>query len=145
MTPLDWLTLSADSQYNAQEDRISSINFDCYINQKKWYLNVGKRLQVDQDDQLTSELGYRINHKWKFKIYERFDTEHGILKEQNYVISRDLHEWEMDLSFNEKRTEGDEILLIFRLKAFPEIGIEGGTSFNKRKAGAQTSTSSTGL
>ena len=86
-----------------------------------------------------------INHKWKFKIYERIDTEHGILKEQNYVISRDLHEWEVDLSFNETRTEGDEILLIFRLKAFPEIGIEGGTSFNKRKAGAQTSNGSTGL
>ncbi len=140
LKPLDWLSFSVDSSYNAHEDRLSSINFDLYINQKKWYLSLGKRLQVDRDDQLTSEFGYRINHKWKFKIYERFDTEHGILKEQNYAISRDLHEWELDLSFNEKRTEGDAILLIFRLKAFPEIGIEGGTSFNKRKAGSQTGT-----
>ncbi len=138
--PIDWLTFSSDANYNAHRDRLSSASFDLYVNDidDKWYWSIGKRFNVDVDDQITTELGYKLNRKWKIKLYERFDTERGMYKEHLYTLTRDLHSWEMDLMFGEKRNEGAEILMVFRLKAFPESAIDIGSSFNKRKAGSQS-------
>ena len=43
----------------------------------------------------------------------------------------------MDICFNETREKGSELLFVFTLKAFPDMAIEGGSSFNKRKSGSQ--------
>jgi|GEM_PF-458489 len=136
--PVDWISFSSDSLYNAHEDRLKTTNFDLYINGGNYYWSFGKRWTVDTDDQITTEFGYTMNHKWKFRIYERIDTRTGTVKEQNYSARRDLHEWYMDISFNQKRGEGDEILVIFTMKAFPDITIDAGTQFNRRKAGSQS-------
>ncbi len=45
----------------------------------------------------------------------------------------------MDINFNETRTKGSEIWIVFTLKAFPDFMVDMGTSFNKRKAGSQSS------
>jgi hypothetical protein len=45
----------------------------------------------------------------------------------------------MDINFNETRREGSEIWIVFTLKAFPDFMVDLGTSFNKRKAGSQSS------
>ena len=79
-----------------------------------------------------------MNQKWTFRIYERFDTDTGTLKEQEYTLTRDLHSWIMDLSFNQTRGQGDEIWLVFTMKAFPDLGFDFGTTFNRRKPGAQS-------
>ena len=138
--PKDWITLYFDSTYDTKNDRLSSANFDIYINgpDKKWRFNLGKRYSPLVDDQVTTGFTWRINPKWAVKLYNRFDVMHGIHKEQDYVLTRDLHSWDMDINFNSTRGEGDEILMIFRLKAFPDIGFDFGTGFNKRKAGSQS-------
>ncbi len=140
ITPYSWLSLYFDSTYSAHEERLSTANFDLYINDEsdKWYLKLGKRYNVEVDDQLTAEWGYRINPKWKFRTYQRFDLDTGVHKEMEFDLTRDLHCWEMDINFNHTRGEGDEIWLVFTLKAFPEIGFDFGTSFNSRKPGAQS-------
>jgi len=139
LTPYEWLSLYIDTAYDAQSERLATANFDIYINDEsdKWYLKLGKRYNVDVDDQLTAEWGYRINPKWKFRTYQRFDLDTGVYKEMEFNLNRDLHCWEMDINFNHTRGEGDEIWLVFTLKAFPEIGFDFGSSFNKRKPGAQ--------
>ena len=137
--PVDWLTLYFDSNYDTRHDRLSTANFDLYINGgKKWTLGFGKRLERNVDDQVTAQIEYKFNPKWKIKVYERFDTEHGTQKEQSFTVTRDLHEWDLDMLYSEKRGSGSEILLVFTLKAFPEIGFDLGSGFNKRKAGSQT-------
>ncbi|MCK5215073.1 MAG: LPS-assembly protein LptD [Candidatus Omnitrophica bacterium] len=139
INPYDWLKFSFDSSYSSIEEHLASANFDLYINDEsdRWHFNLGKRYNREVDDQLTSELSYKINSLWKFEVYERFDLDSGTLKEQEYTISRDLHCWTMDVSYNQTRGEGDEIWIIFKMKAFPEIGFDGGTGFNRRKAGSQ--------
>ncbi|OGX06918.1 MAG: hypothetical protein A2Z88_06650 [Omnitrophica WOR_2 bacterium GWA2_47_8] len=139
--PNDKLSFSADSAYDTQIGQLRSYNFDMYINGERWYFDLGKRYHVNVDDQITTEWGIILNPKWRFVVYQRYDTDSGVLKEQNYRIVRDLHEWDLEVSFNETRNEGDEILFIFRLKAFPEIQLDFGNSFNKRKAGSQTESS----
>ncbi len=139
--PFDWLTLYSDSEYNAKLEHLDTANFDFYINgaNDKWSLGLGKRFNRAVDDQITTQFNYKINPLWRFKIYDRFDIEHGEQKEQNYTLTRDLHCWEMDINFSEIRGQGSEILLVFRLKAFPEMTtIDVGSSFNRRKAGSQS-------
>ena len=101
-----------------------------------WYFNLGERYSHDVDNQVTAEWGYTINPLWKFKIYDRLDiNDGGQQKEQQYTLTRDLHEWEMDLNFNHTRGEGSSFMMVFRLKAFPGLALDASTSFSKRKAG----------
>jgi hypothetical protein len=39
----------------------------------------------------------------------------------------------MELTYNIKRGEGESIWIILRLKAFPEIGFDFGTSYHRPK------------
>lgn len=136
--PVDWMSFHSDTDYSAHDSRWTSANFDIYVNHgKKWTLGFGKRYHVDVDDQITAQFAYVINPKWRFKVYERFDVGGEGQKEQEYTITRDLHCWEMDLSFNESRDDGSEIWMVFRLKAFPgqELDIFS-TNFNKKKTGS---------
>ena len=128
-----------DGTYGTRQDRIQSINFDLFVNGgNKWTFGVGKRLNVDVDDVITTQFHYVINPKWTFQVYERFNLELGLQREQEFTLTRDLHEWKVDFIFNESRGEGTEILMRFTLKAFPEAAFDAGTSFNKRKAASQS-------
>lgn len=138
--PVDWITFYFDSQYDTQEEYLTTANFDIYLNGgEKWSAGIGKRWDREIDDQLTSEFKYMFNPKWALRTYTRFDLRNGILKEQEYTLRRDLHCWTMDINFNEKRNEGNEIWIVFTLKAFPDMAVDFGSSFNKRKAGSQSS------
>ncbi|HTZ11213.1 MAG TPA: hypothetical protein VMD04_02390, partial [Candidatus Margulisiibacteriota bacterium] len=58
-------------------------------------------------------------------------------REQEYTISRDLHCWIMDITFNTKQNEGSTIFFAFRLKAFPEMQFGFNQSYSGPKSGAQ--------
>ncbi len=137
--PLNWLTLYFDSDYDTRKDHLNTANFDLYINGgTKWWLNFGKRFNREVDDQITSEFFYKINPKWAFRVFERVDVMEGLQKEREISIIRDLHEWTADLSYNETRGEGSEIWMVFTLKAYPDMSIDFGSHFNKRKRGTQS-------
>jgi hypothetical protein len=137
LNPADWLTFSSDTDYNTHEDHLQTANYDMYLTSKdKWYFDLGERYSRDVDNQITTEWGYTINPLWKFKIYDRFDiNKGGQQKEQQYTLTRDLHEWEMDLNYNHTLGQGSAVMVIFRLKAFPSLALDASTSFNRRKAG----------
>jgi hypothetical protein len=139
--PNDWLSFNADASYDHYEDHIASANFETYINNgEKWTFGLGRRYTRDTDDQLTTDLTYKINQKWKIKMYDRFAIDKGILKAEDYVLTRDLHEWEMDLRYSQERGAGVEFMIIFRLKAFPDMDLDFlSSSFHRRKTGSQSS------
>jgi hypothetical protein len=138
LKPSDWLSFASDTTYNTAEDHLESANYDMYVTAgNKWYFDLGERYSRDVDNQVTTEWGYTINPLWKFKIYDRFDiNDGGQQKEQQYTLTRDLHEWEMDLNFNHTRGEGSSFMMVFRLKAFPGLALDASTSFSKRRAGS---------
>ena len=82
----------------------------------------------------------------KSKAYEDFDVkrlEGGEkktydLREQRYVITRDLHCWEVDVHFNIFKEKGEEVLVVFRLKAFPSLPFKFGKTYHEPKIGPQT-------
>jgi hypothetical protein len=138
--PVDRVTFYFDSTYDTREEYLTTANFDLYINAgPKWTASIGKRWNRVVDDQVTTQFMYKINQKWALGTYNRFDVRSALHKEQEFTLRRDLHEWTMDINFNETRTKGSEIWIVFTLKAFPDFVVDLGTSFNRRKAGSQSS------
>ncbi len=145
--PNDWLRFDNEVIYGFDEARygtkgryVKTVNTDLYTFQDDdWSIGVGHRYERKFNKQLTAELSYKINPKWRIRAYERFEFDVGDLKEQEYTIYRDLHSWSVELSFNQTRGEGSTIWLVFRIKAFPETGFEINKSYNGRKTGSQSS------
>ncbi len=101
--PADWLTFSSDGVFDNHKGHWDIYNFDAYIHKSdKWSFGVGKRYSRDFNDQLTTEWQYKINPKWRFKIADRFLLDKGVVQEQDYILTRDLHEWEMDMQYHRR-------------------------------------------
>jgi len=140
--PVNWLSFKADEQFDNRRFHWNYANFDMYINGgEKWTFGIGKRYARGLDDELTTEWKYVINPKWKFKIYDRFIVDKGSVQEEDYIFTRDLHEWEMDVTYHQERGNGTGLFLTFRLKAFPNmVSSVFSDSFHQRKAGSQNTT-----
>ncbi len=149
--PTDWLTLHVDTQYNHYNGYFNTANVDGTVHGKNWSVSLGDRYASSQGSELTTGLQYTINPKWKVSVYERVGIGAGIggvkdsgTKEEEYVITRDLHEWEMDFSYHMQRGIGAEFFVVFRLKAMPDLKLDlFNTSFHQRKAGSQSTTGAT--
>jgi hypothetical protein len=138
--PYNWLGFDVDSEYDTVNEELKTLNTDLTLfgNGDPFYLSLSRRWHGVEDDTLVSEVGYKLNKKWSFVIQGQQDLNTGNVTLQQYSLKRDLHDWIMEINFNETRGSGSEIWLVFTLKAFPEIGFDFGTGFNKQKAGAQT-------
>lgn len=145
-TPYDWMRFEADSEYDKDDRAFKTANFDLVLmgekekfktedDDYKYFFGAGYRYQRNSRNQFTTQLTYRLNEDWKFKAYERWERETGGLREQGYVIYKDLHCWQMEINYNVKRDHGEEIFLVFRIKAFPENGVEFNNSYHAPKAG----------
>ncbi len=161
LLPYSWLRIEGDATYkhsgvegdpgyenfNHFSDVNYDINFDFTPGRS---VGFGQRYQRKGGNQLTANLKWQLNPKWKFAVYQRYNLKQyadsstyansqyrqGFL-EQEYTISRDLHCWEADLTFNTSRANGSGIFLVFRLKAFPELELSMNQSYNEPKSGAQ--------
>lgn len=139
VTPYRWLNYNLESRYSTRDRQLETVNMDLSLfgPGDKAYMSLGKRWNGRQDDTMVSEVGYIINSKWSLVVENQYDLDSGTMTLQEYSVKRDLHDWIMQVNFNETRGKGSEIWLVFTLKAFPEIGFDFGTGFNKRKAGTQ--------
>jgi len=140
ITPAAWLRIESDTTFDTRLKRFTTVNADFSIRSEddKWSFGFGERYERKLNRQLEMQLGYRINPKWKFSIYERFYPTFSQLKEQEYVITRDLHCWVFTISYNVTRGTGEEIWFALRLKAFPEMGFEFNKSYHSPKPRSQS-------
>jgi len=71
---------------------------------------------------------YRVNEDWSVGGYWLYEADQSILQYQEYSLSRDWPSWVTSLTFQQVRNVGgpndNRILLIFTLKAFPEITLK---------------------
>ncbi len=130
-----------DATYSNEERHIQTVNADLYIkDDKRWEFDIGRRYTYKDDDLITTQLSYILNPKWRTVIYDQWNAVTGVWKEQQYSLVRDLHSWEVELTFKDKKDYDDnssEIWVIFRLKAFPSVAFDGGSSLSKSKPGSQ--------
>lgn len=137
--PNDYITFHQDAEYNTADRHWQTANLDLYLrDKKKWDFSIGRRWTYQEDDILATSLSYTFHSKWRTVIYDRCNIVTGVLQEQQYTLVRDLHSWELEITYNDKKgyqDSGNTVWIIFRLKAFPTVTIDGGSNFNKRKLG----------
>lgn len=149
LRPFDWLTATSNATVNPHKryHRMWLEQLDNHISlnvEDKWSLGLGHSYTHGSNNMiLQCKLDFIPG--WRFDIYEDIDiqaTRRGglkkwNLKEQQYVINTDLHCWDMEVRYNVDRDMGEEIMIVFRLKAFPEIPFEFGKQYHTPKVGSQ--------
>ena len=114
-------------------------------------VGLGWRYQRNSSAQLTLETAFNLTEKWRAGIYQGFDVKRFVteigptssrtvkkiydLPEYEYRLRRDFHEWTVELIYSVRRQQGDTILVLFRLKAAPELPFDFERSYNQPKAG----------
>ncbi|MCQ9208579.1 MAG: hypothetical protein NG712_04290 [Omnitrophica bacterium] len=145
-TPFNWLALEFDAAYDHLQDRFITFNFDIYAAKgDKWTSGFGYRYAHENHSEATFEISFKPTPLWKIGIYERFmfkgypNAKKKIydLRQQEYRIVRDLHCWTSELIYTVSRGEGESLYIVFRLKAFPELPLEFGSSYHRPKQGSQ--------
>jgi len=148
--PYSWMSIVSDVTYthsglrdSANYNRISNANLDINFSLGEGRsVGFGQRYQRKGGKELTFSTQWRINPKWRFGVYERFQFADiagypGGLREQEYSIVRDLHCWSTEITYNIKKDEGHSIWLVFRLKAFPENEFGFNQTYHAPKSGSQ--------
>ena len=109
-----------------------------------WAVGLGWRWQRNKNGQITAELAMNLGPKWRLGLYERADVRRvnsdgskfiNRPAESEFRLRRDLHEWTVEFVLSRRRAEGNEILLLFHLKAFPDQPLEFQRTYNRPKLG----------
>ncbi|MFH0913332.1 MAG: LPS export ABC transporter periplasmic protein LptC [Candidatus Omnitrophota bacterium] len=150
LIPYSWMRIDADATYTHSGDRsdpkynhFSNANYDIAFNWgKDRSFGVGQRYQIKGGNDITYNLKWRLNPKWRVSAYQRYYRGHEVskargLREYEYSVSRDLHCWTWDLTYNVKRGYGDTIWFVFTLKAFPEMQFNFNKDYRAPKTGSQ--------
>ncbi|MDD2679242.1 MAG: LPS assembly protein LptD [Candidatus Omnitrophica bacterium] len=153
--PYAWLRMEGNATYKlsgaptdsdyANYHHFTNVNYDVNFDfAPERSFGIGQRYQRKGQSQVTASFKWRINPKWKFSIYQRYNlkgftdtsvypnvfTDQGSL-EQQFTIARNLHCWDMEFTYDIRKHHGNTIYFVFRLKAFPENEFNINQSYNK--------------
>jgi len=148
LRPFDWLSTTSNATFNPHmryhRQWLRQMSNNLSFHGKDWSVGVGHNY-THESNSLTLNANINTIPGWKFSVYEDVNVLGQLhdekkkwdLREQQYVITKDLHCWWMDVRYNVKRDMGEEIMVIFRLKAFPDIPFEFGKEYHRPKVGSQ--------
>ncbi|MFA5725127.1 MAG: LptA/OstA family protein [Candidatus Omnitrophota bacterium] len=161
LLPYSWLRIEGDATYKRSRipgevyyenfNHFSTVNYDVNFDfAPERSFGIGQRYQRKGQSQITTSFQWRINPKWKFSIYERYNlkaftdtsiwpndvVDQGSL-EQQFTLTRNLHCWDVDFTFDIRENNGSTIYIVFRLKAFPENEFNINQSYKEPKSGSQ--------
>ncbi len=131
--PLPWLELELETQFPLFSDS----NFTEIAASSKFLLN--PNLEVDlgyrflknhpiliDSNRLELEAFYRLNERWGFGFYNRWEFEDSTLELQQYNIHYDFDSWVASVGFfhrDNRRRDEFGISLNFGLKDFPSLAL----------------------
>jgi len=146
--PYSWLRFESNAAF-AHSDRTSAnynkfslasydLNFD--LGNERTF-SIGQRYERKGKSEVTAGFTCRLNPKWKFGMYQRYNFKKTDLleagsQEQEYTLTRDLHCWDLDITLNKKKISGTSIFFTFRIKAFPENEFGFNQAMTTKKSGA---------
>ena len=132
--PYDWLRFETDANLDRKKKYFTSANFDLKASGKTVSWGGGYRYERKSSSQMTGEILFDLIKGWSFKVYQRLQFKgNSLVKEQNYVVSKELHCWILDVNYNVLRERGETIWLVLRLKAFPEMSIDYNQNYHDPK------------
>jgi len=120
--PYNWMLLDVTAKTEKGGKKFETINADFYVNKTEDVgFGLGYLYEKTEHSQITSQLNYRINKDWKFRIYERYELENNKFQQQEYTIFKDLHCWIGEFTARIKDQKDYSFWVVFRLKAFPDM------------------------
>lgn len=113
----------------------------------QWYLGMSHRYARNDKTEDVVQFDMRISEKWEIGTFHRFTVKEviggkkrfGNMREYQYRLRRDLHDWVGELVWRVDREFGEELNLMFTLKAYPDMPFELGESYHQPKFGSQSS------
>ena len=143
-----YVTMYSDMTYDNDGHHLKTANVDLYLDShKNWAFDISRRFTHDDDDIVTTAVEYKFNPKWRAAVYQRWNVDTGLWQEQRYAFVRDLHSWEVEFVVGQKKrytdlngdnAGGNELWVIFRIKAFPSVSTGGETVFSHIAPGPQS-------
>ncbi len=93
------------------------------------------------------QFDWRLSEKWQINTFHRLTWKEvsgaskrfNNVREYQYTLTRDLHDWLAEFVYRVDREFGEELLFTMTLKAFPEMPIAFGDSYHQPKFGSQSS------
>ena len=115
--------------------------------QGQWYLGLGHRYSHNDKTENVVQFDCRLSEKWQIGTFHRFTWKEVAgggkrfrnVREYQYVLTRDLHDWIAELVYRVDREAGEEVWLTLTLKAYPRMPIEIAESYHQPKFGSQSS------
>ncbi len=115
--------------------------------QGEWYLGLGHRYSRNDKTEDVLQYDWQITEKWQIGTFHRFTWKEvsggskrfNNLREYQYRLRRDLHDWVGEVVYRVDREFGEEIFFTLTLKAYPEMPIALQESYNQPKIGSQSS------
>ena len=88
-----------------------------------------------------------LSKKWQISTFHRFTWKEvagtskrfNNLREWQYTLRRDLHDWLAELVYRVDREFGEELYFTLTLKAYPQLPIATSESYHQPKIGSQSS------
>jgi hypothetical protein len=143
LLPFSWMRIESDAIYSAENSNLTEANYDIIFSFAEGRsFGLGQRYHKGGENQITSSFNWRLSPKWRFSSYNRYELGDNPnlvrgMAEQQYVLTRDLHCWDVGLAYNRKKNEGSTVWLIFKLKAFPGMEFNFDQLYHKPESGAQ--------
>lgn len=144
LLPFSWMRIESDAIYSADQNNLAEANYDIILDFAEGRsFSLGQRYHKGSANQITSGLNWRLTPKWRFSAYNRYelgdspDLVRG-MAEQQYILTRDLHCWDVSLAYNRKKNEGSTVWMIFSLKAFPGMEFNFDQIYHKPESGSQS-------
>ena len=115
--------------------------------QGQWYLGLGHRYSQNDKTEDVVQFDWRLSEKWEVSTFNRIDLKEvaggqkrfNNLREYQYALRRDLHDWIAELVYRVDREYGEELYFTLTLKAYPELPIAFEDSYHQPKIGSQSS------
>ncbi|HBQ37931.1 MAG TPA: hypothetical protein DD714_02835 [Candidatus Omnitrophica bacterium] len=113
----------------------------------QWYLGFGHRYSHNDKTEEVVQFDWRLSKKWEIGTYHRLTFKQvaggskrfNNVRERQYILRRDLHDWIAEFVYRVDREFGEEVFFTLTLKAYPEMPIEIGETYHQPKLGSQSS------
>ena len=113
----------------------------------QWYLGLGHRYSYNDKTESVLQFDWRVSQKWQVSTFHRLTWKEvasgskrfNNMREYQYVLTRDLHDWLAEFVYRVDREFGEEIFFTLTLKAYPLMPLRVADSYHEPKAGSQSS------
>ncbi len=133
--PLSWVAFDVNSRVSTKGELREMNAAIRFIKEREWEIAFSRRYIEDAKDYYGVDSDFYslmthwlVTENWAVRTAHSFEADSGTLIDQEYELIRDFHDWETALRFRylqyPSRSGEYEATLLFRLKAFPDMGVD---------------------